>query len=152
MTAPRSSARSYGALTSSRAIKVSEHERCGPQRESRRLRRTRRHTREQIELFQQFALYSNSGIGRATTCPERLSSMRWAQEARASKFAGPPIPNLLERRKHELIRQGHAWRAPEGGLRARRDLLPALDARSGWDGNSLRNEVLPSTRSRTVRP
>jgi hypothetical protein len=28
---------------------------------------------------------------------------------------------------HELIRQGHAWRTPEGGLRARRDLLPALE-------------------------
>ena len=37
------------------------------------------------------------------------------------------IPNLLERRKHELIRQGHTWRTPEGGLRARRDLLPALE-------------------------
>jgi hypothetical protein len=53
--------------------------------------------------------------------------MRWAQEAQASKFAVHQILNLPERRKHELIRQGHAWRTPEGGLRARRDLLPALE-------------------------
>lgn len=26
-----------------------------------------------------------------------------------------------------MIRQGHAWRTPEGSLRARKDLLPALE-------------------------
>jgi hypothetical protein len=31
----------------------------------------------------------------------------------------------LERRKVELIRQGHAWRTPD--LRARKDLLSALE-------------------------
>jgi hypothetical protein len=37
------------------------------------------------------------------------------------------VRGALERRKEELIRQGHAWRTSEGGLRARRDLLPALE-------------------------
>jgi Protein of unknown function (DUF3363) len=40
---------------------------------------------------------------------------------------GVEVRGALERRKDELIRQGHAWRTPEGGLRARRDLLPALE-------------------------
>jgi hypothetical protein len=40
---------------------------------------------------------------------------------------GAEVRAALERRKDELIRQGHAWRTPEGGLRARRDLLPALE-------------------------
>jgi type IV secretory pathway VirD2 relaxase len=40
---------------------------------------------------------------------------------------GAEVRDALERRKDELIRQGHAWRTPEGGLRARRDLLPALE-------------------------
>jgi type IV secretory pathway VirD2 relaxase len=40
---------------------------------------------------------------------------------------GAEVQAALERRKDELIRQGHAWRTPEGGLRARRDLLPALE-------------------------
>jgi type IV secretory pathway VirD2 relaxase len=40
---------------------------------------------------------------------------------------GAEVRGALERRKEELIRQGHAWRTSEGGLRARRDLLPALE-------------------------
>ena len=40
---------------------------------------------------------------------------------------GAEVRGALERRKDELVRQGHAWRTPEGGLRARRDLLPALE-------------------------
>jgi type IV secretory pathway VirD2 relaxase len=40
---------------------------------------------------------------------------------------GAEVQGALERRKDELIRQGHASRTPEGGLRARRDLLPALE-------------------------
>ena len=40
---------------------------------------------------------------------------------------GAEVRGALERRKDELIRQGNAWRTPEGGLRARRDLLPALE-------------------------
>ena len=40
---------------------------------------------------------------------------------------GAEVRAALERRKDELIRQGHAWRTPEGGLRARKDLLPALE-------------------------
>lgn len=40
---------------------------------------------------------------------------------------GAEVQSALERRKDELIRQGHAWRTPEGGLRARRDLLPVLE-------------------------
>jgi hypothetical protein len=39
---------------------------------------------------------------------------------------GAEVRSALERRKDELIRQGHAWRTPEGGVRARKDLLPAL--------------------------
>jgi type IV secretory pathway VirD2 relaxase len=41
---------------------------------------------------------------------------------------GAEVKNALERRKDELIRQGHAWRTPEGSLRARKDLLPALES------------------------
>jgi type IV secretory pathway VirD2 relaxase len=40
---------------------------------------------------------------------------------------GAEVRGALERRKDELIRQGDAWRTPEGGLRVRRDLLPALE-------------------------
>jgi type IV secretory pathway VirD2 relaxase len=40
---------------------------------------------------------------------------------------GAEVRGALERRKDELIRQGHAWRTPEGGVRARKDLLPALE-------------------------
>jgi len=40
---------------------------------------------------------------------------------------GAEVRSALGRRKDELIRQGHAWRTPEGGVRARRDLLPALE-------------------------
>ena len=40
---------------------------------------------------------------------------------------GAEVRGALERRKDELIRQGNAWRTPEGSLRARRDLLPALE-------------------------
>ena len=40
---------------------------------------------------------------------------------------GAKVRSALERRKDELIRQGHAWRTPEGGVRARRDLLPVLE-------------------------
>jgi type IV secretory pathway VirD2 relaxase len=40
---------------------------------------------------------------------------------------GAEVRAALERRKDELIRQGHAWRTPEGGLRARRDVLPSLE-------------------------
>jgi Protein of unknown function (DUF3363) len=32
-----------------------------------------------------------------------------------------------QERRADLIGQGHAWRTPEGGLRARNDLLPALE-------------------------
>jgi Protein of unknown function (DUF3363) len=40
---------------------------------------------------------------------------------------GAEVRTALGRRKDELIRQGHAWRAPEGGVRARRDLLAVLE-------------------------
>jgi type IV secretory pathway VirD2 relaxase len=40
---------------------------------------------------------------------------------------GAEVRDALERRKDELIRQGHAWRTPEGSLRARKDLLPVLE-------------------------
>lgn len=40
---------------------------------------------------------------------------------------GAEVRSVLGRRKDELIRQGHAWRTPEGGVRARRDLLPVLE-------------------------
>lgn len=40
---------------------------------------------------------------------------------------GAEVRGSLERRKDELIRRGYAWRTPEGGLRAQKDLLPALE-------------------------
>jgi type IV secretory pathway VirD2 relaxase len=40
---------------------------------------------------------------------------------------GAEVRSALERRKDELIRQGHAWRSPDGSLRARKDLLPVLE-------------------------
>jgi type IV secretory pathway VirD2 relaxase len=40
---------------------------------------------------------------------------------------GAEVRSALVRRKEELIQQNHAWRTPEGGVRARRDLLPALE-------------------------
>jgi type IV secretory pathway VirD2 relaxase len=40
---------------------------------------------------------------------------------------GAEVRSAIERRKDELIRQGHAWRSPDGSLRARKDLLPVLE-------------------------
>ena len=40
---------------------------------------------------------------------------------------GVEVRDALEQRKDELIRLGHAWRTTEGSLRARKDLLPALE-------------------------
>ena len=49
------------------------------------------------------------------------------QGALAGAGFGTEVRNALERRKDELVRQGHAWRTPEGGVRARNDLLPTLE-------------------------
>ena len=49
------------------------------------------------------------------------------QGAFADADFGAEVRNALERRKDELIRQGHAWPTPEGGVRARKDLLPTLE-------------------------
>lgn len=40
---------------------------------------------------------------------------------------GAEVQNALELRRDELIRQGHAWRAPDGSLRGRKDLLSTLE-------------------------
>jgi hypothetical protein len=40
---------------------------------------------------------------------------------------GAEVRSALERRKDELIRQGHAWHSPDGSLHARKDLLPVLE-------------------------
>jgi len=40
---------------------------------------------------------------------------------------GAEVKNALERRKEELIRQGHAWRHSDGSVRSERDLLSALE-------------------------
>jgi hypothetical protein len=40
---------------------------------------------------------------------------------------GAEVRSALDGRKDELIRQGHAWRTPEGGVRARGDLLSTLE-------------------------
>jgi hypothetical protein len=40
---------------------------------------------------------------------------------------GAEVQNAMERREEELIRQGHAWRASDGSLRGRKDLLSALE-------------------------
>lgn len=39
---------------------------------------------------------------------------------------GAEVAAAMDRRKEELIRQGHARRTPEGSIIARRDLIPAL--------------------------
>jgi hypothetical protein len=40
---------------------------------------------------------------------------------------GADVRNALARRKEELIQHGHAWRAPDGSLRGRKDLLSVLE-------------------------
>jgi len=40
---------------------------------------------------------------------------------------GREVQEAWEVRKEELVRQGHAWRTPEGGIKGRRDLLAALE-------------------------
>ena len=42
---------------------------------------------------------------------------------------GAEVETAFEARKDELVRQGHAWRTPEGGIRARTDLLATLERR-----------------------
>jgi Protein of unknown function (DUF3363) len=49
------------------------------------------------------------------------------QGALADAGFGTEVQNALERSKDELIRQRYAWSSPEGGLRARKDLLPTLE-------------------------
>ena len=56
MIAPPCSARCSGSPTSSKAIKANGRERCGQQRGSKRSRRTRRHTRGQIDPIQQLVV------------------------------------------------------------------------------------------------
>src|ERR1700704_1499400 len=56
MIAPPSSVRCSGWRTSSKAIKANRRERCGPKWESKRSRRSRQHTKGQIELLQQFVV------------------------------------------------------------------------------------------------
>jgi hypothetical protein len=76
---------------------------------------------------------------------------------------GAEVRSALERRKDELIRQGNAWCTPEGGVRARRDLLPTLERqevervgrklaterglafRAIEDGQSIRGKLIGST-------
>ena len=40
---------------------------------------------------------------------------------------GAEVQNVLELRRDELIRQGHAWRHSDGSVRSERDLLSALE-------------------------
>jgi Protein of unknown function (DUF3363) len=49
------------------------------------------------------------------------------QGALADAGFGAEVKNALERRKEELVRQGHAWRASDGSVRSRRDLLSTLE-------------------------
>jgi type IV secretory pathway VirD2 relaxase len=49
------------------------------------------------------------------------------QGALADAGFGAEVKNAMERRKEELIRQGHAWRHSDGSLRGRKDLLSALE-------------------------
>lgn len=48
------------------------------------------------------------------------------QGALADAGFGAEVKNALERRKEELVRLGQAWRAPDGSVRGRKDLLAAL--------------------------
>jgi hypothetical protein len=52
--------------------------------------RTRRHTRGQIEVFQQFVVDApQSYVSRATTRPKRRWTMRWRWKRRRSRPAAP---------------------------------------------------------------
>jgi hypothetical protein len=42
---------------------------------------------------------------------------------------GADVGRALERRKDALVEQGHAWRTPEGGVRAPKDLVARLERR-----------------------
>ena len=48
------------------------------------------------------------------------------RRALADAGFGAEVRSALERRKDELIRQGHAWHSPDGSLHTRKDLLPVL--------------------------
>jgi hypothetical protein len=63
-------------------------------------------------------------VKRQSPLPSQNSRGR---NALADAGFGAKVQNALELRKEELIRQGLAWRTSEGGLRARKDLLPALE-------------------------
>jgi hypothetical protein len=55
----------------------------------------------------------------------------------------------MERRKETLLEQGHAWRAPDGGIRAPRDLVTRLErqevARVGAQLAAARGRTYQST-------
>jgi len=47
--------------------------------------------------------------------------------ALANSGFGREVQEAWDARKEELVRQGHAWRTPEGGIKGRRDLLATLE-------------------------
>jgi len=76
------------------------------------------------------------------SCPATISTGRWRATARRGSTVGRPagrdqcplaksrfragVREALDRRADELVRQGHAWRTPEGERRANANLIGTL--------------------------
>ncbi|MGL4559669.1 MAG: DUF3363 domain-containing protein, partial [Afipia sp.] len=64
---------------------------------------------------------------------------------------GQHVRQALEQRKDTLLEQGHAWRTPDGGIRAPRDLVTRLErqeiARIGPQMAAARGRTYQSTRT-----
>lgn len=86
--------------------------------EAQRTRQANLHVLSAFDLDKQVTSDGATWIDRELVSRNRV--------ALANVGFGAEVEKAFEARKDELVRQGHAWRTPEGGTRARNGLLTAL--------------------------
>ncbi|MCI0598582.1 MAG: DUF3363 domain-containing protein [Beijerinckiaceae bacterium] len=86
-----------------------------------------RRGRMTIRLLSTLDLEAQIGAGGATWLDRELVSPNRIPLIQAG--FGAVVSRALERRKDALVDQGHAWRTPEGSIRAPKDLIGRLERR-----------------------
>jgi Protein of unknown function (DUF3363) len=84
-----------------------------------------RRGRMTIRLLSALDLEAQIGANGATWLDRELASSNRVPLTQAG--FGAEANRAMERRKEALVEQGHAWRTPEGGLRAPKDLIARLE-------------------------
>jgi len=84
-----------------------------------------RRGRMTIRLLSALDLEAQIGADGVTWLDRELVSPNRTPLAQAG--FGANMSRALERRKDALVEQGHAWRTPEGGIRAPKDLIARLE-------------------------